>query len=117
MKRLLNRKLRKVENGIEKLVEVRFMPSQISNFQFIVTDDEHHFAVGVLENEKSYLLGDRVLIAPDIMGYITPGIEHPGEGMITRICTDDIDHFYGVQMDNGEFGFVKSARIKSILTA
>lgn len=81
------------------------------NFRFIVTDDETERVVGVLEDATPYLIGDRVEIKGDTMGYISPSIRRPGLGFIVDIVTDYTDHFYGVRMDNGEYGHVKSARI------
>jgi hypothetical protein len=96
--------------------EWRYEPTNFANFKYIVSNDEDNFVVGVLENAKSYLIGDRVKVGCDCRGYIAPGISQPGEGRITHIQRDDTDHFYGVQMDNGEFGFIKSARIVAIIS-
>ncbi len=97
--------------GDPKEVLVKLEDTNISNFKLIVTDDERETPVGVKENERLYLLGDRVKVEGDIMGYICPGINHPGMGTIVKIMRDDTDHFYMILMDNGERGFAKSARI------
>lgn len=117
MQRLQNRTLVRInpENGDIAEVGLRLVPHDwLSGFKYIVSNDESEALVGVIEHERSYLLGDVVKITADPRGYICPGISCPGRGKITEIQEDDTDHFYGVQMDNGEFGFMKSARIKVI---
>lgn len=116
MKRLQNRTLERTDgNGNVETVGLRFVgPAFYDNFHFIVTDDELGLVVGVLEDQTVYLLGDRVVVSGDIMGYICPGIHKPGLGTIIEIREDYTDHFYVVRMDNGERGSVKSARIQVI---
>ena len=113
MNRLKNRTLIKTyPDGTTQEVGLRFVPHDyIYGFKYIVTDDESELLVGMVENERAYLIADEVEITGDIMGYICPGILHPGKGTIIEIRKHDTDHFYGVLMDNGEFGFMKSARI------
>ena len=116
MKRLRNRTLVRTDaNGNTVAVDLKLVgPAFFSNFQFIVTDDELELVVGVLEDKIAYLLGDRVIVSGDIMGYISPGIRKPGFGTIVGIRDDYTDHFYVVRMDNGEEGSVKSARIQVV---
>ena len=97
--------------GNPKEVKVKLEATNISNFTLIVTDDENKTPVGVKENDRIYLLGDRVRVEGDCMGYICPGINHPGMGTIVKIERDSTDHFYMILMDNNERGFAKSARI------
>ena len=101
--------------------EVRLEESMLSNFHFIVIDDDElefeNFPVGMLVDvgeQKPYLIGDRVEVKADTMGWIAPGITRPGFGTITEICEDYSDHFFGVQMDDGEFGYLKLARIEVV---
>ena len=84
-----------------------------SNYQLVV--DEFNIPVAVrINGEDKYRLYDRVRVTDDGHGYICPGINHEGMGKIVEICRDDSDHFFGVLMDNGEFGFMKSARIELV---
>ena len=97
--------------GHPREVKVKLEDTNISNFKLIVTDDESEMPVGVKENERIYLLGDRVKVTGDCKGYICPGINRPGMGTIVKIMKDNADHFYMILMDNNERGFAKSARI------
>jgi len=60
----------------------------------------------------AFRLNDTVEVTGDSIGYICPGIKKPGIGQIVEIRRDDTDHFYGVQMENGEFGYMKCGRMK-----
>lgn len=85
-----------------------------SNHELVV--DEFDIPVAVrINGEDKYRLYDRVYITDDGCGYICPEIKHEGMGKIVEIRRDATDHFFGVLMDNGEFGFVKSARIKLVV--
>lgn len=107
------------KNGKLVTSSFRLEETEWANHWLIVSDDEKAIPIGVIEEacdfENIYLLGDRVKIESDVMGYITPGIRYPGLGEIVEIRRD-IDHYYGVLMDDGEFGYVKSARIARILS-
>ena len=82
-----------------------------SNYQLVL--DEFNIPVAVrINGEDKYRLYDRVHVTDDGHGYICPEIKHEGMGKIVEIRRDDSDHFFGVLMDNGEFGFMKSARIE-----
>ena len=84
-----------------------------SNYQLII--DEFDIPVAVrINGEDKFQLYDRVRVTADCHGYICPGIQHEGFGKIVEIRRDDTDHFFGVLMDNGEFGFTKSLRIKLV---
>lgn len=84
-----------------------------SNHQLVI--DEFNIPVAVrINGEDKYRLYDRVRVTDDGHGYICPGINHEGMGKIVEIRRDDSDHFFGVLMDNGEFGFMKSARIELV---
>jgi len=74
--------------------------------------------VGVLINgEIAFNLYDSVEVTDDGHGYICPGIKHAGIGRIVEIRRDNTDHFYGVRMANGEFGFMKHERMKRSKTS
>ena len=84
-----------------------------SNYQLVI--DEFNIPVAVrINGEDKYRLNDRVRVTADCHGYICPGIKREGIGKIVEIRRDDSDHFFGVLMDNGEFGFMKSARIEMV---
>ena len=53
--------------GNPREVKVKLEDTNISNFKLIVTDDESEMPVGVKENERIYLLGDRVKVTGDSM--------------------------------------------------
>jgi len=78
-----------------------------------IVTDEFHIPVAVqIDGEIRYQLYDIVQITGDCCGYICPGIEHEGIGRIVEITNHKTDHFFGVLMDNKEFGFVKFSRIE-----
>ena len=122
MERLQNRTLHRIdEQGNDVAVELKFEPAFFSNHWFVVTDDEYAVTVGVVEegplnHKTAYLIGDRVEVTDDGVGYIGPGISRPGLGEIVDIERNDTDHYFGVQMDNGEFSHLKSARITILST-
>ena len=75
--------------------------------------DEFDIPVAVrINGEDKYWLYDRVRVTADSQGYICPTIKKEGMGRIVEIDRDDTDHFFGVLMDNGEFGFIKPGRIE-----
>ena len=85
-----------------------------SNYQLVI--DEFNIPVAVRVNgEDKYRLYDLVQVTDDGHGNICPGISHGGIGKIVEIRRDDTDHFFGVLMNNREFGFMKDARIKRVL--
>lgn len=82
-----------------------------SNYQLVI--DEFNIPVAVrINGEDKYRLYDHVRVTGDCHGYICPGIKHEGIGKIVEIRRDDSDHFFGVLMNNGEFGFMKFARME-----
>lgn len=84
-----------------------------SNHQLVV--DEFDIPVAVrIDGEDKYKLYDLVRVTHDGHGFICPGVKHEGIGRIVQIRRDDTDHFYGVLMNNGEFGFMKDARLEVI---
>ncbi len=94
-------------------IGLRLVPNEsYHGFYYVVTDDEVGLIVGAVEHQMVYLLGDRVEVSGDCYGYICPGIHHPGMGRIAEVRADDTDHFYGIIMDDGEFGFMKSNRLQ-----
>ena len=81
------------------------------NYKLVV--DEFDIPVAVrIDGEDKYRLYDYVCVTADCHGYICPGIKHEGLGRIVQICRDDTDHFFGVLMNNHEFGFMKDNRMK-----
>ncbi len=81
---------------------------------FVIDDFDIIVAVEI-DGKIAYRLYDKVRVTDDGAGYICPRITHEGMGRIVEICRDDgSDHFYGVLMSNGEFGYVKNARIEVI---
>lgn len=85
-----------------------------ANYQLVI--DEFNIPVAVRVNgEDKYRLYDLVRVTDDGHGYICPGITHGGVGRIVEIRKDKTDHFFGVLMNNGEFGFMHSGRIKMVL--
>ena len=56
-------------------------------------------------------LHDDVKVTGDTFGYICPGITKPGIGKIVEIRGDMSDRYFGVQMENGEFGYMKYTRM------
>ena len=86
--------------------------TMFSNIQIVL--DEFDIAVAVrVDGKDKYHLYDMVKVTGDCRGYIAPGIRHEGAGRIVEIRDNDVDHFYGVLMnETHEFGFVKAARIK-----
>ena len=84
-----------------------------SNYKLVI--DEFDIPVGIQINGNiRYWLYDVVKITFDSRGYITEGINHEGIGKIVQIRRDTSDYFFGVLMNNREFGYVKSLRISKV---
>ena len=84
-----------------------------SNYKLVI--DEFDIPVAVqINGEIRHRLYDAVSVKADCIGYIGEGIKHEGIGMIVRIRRDKTDYFFGVLMDNGEFGYVKDSRMTKI---
>ena len=66
--------------------------------------------IGIIEDDNMFLIGDRVELKADSSGFIAQSILEEGTGVITRVRLNGTVR-YGVQMDNGEFGYVTSRRI------
>ena len=65
-----------------------------------------------IDGVVAFRLYDTVEVTGDCRGYICPSIKKPGIGQIVEIRRDSTDHFYGVKMRNGEFGYLKDSRIE-----
>lgn len=79
--------------------------------------NENNIPVGVqINGEVAFQLHDTVKVSSDARGYICPGISSEGVGTIVEIRKDDTDHFYGVKMMNGEFGYMKHLRMEHLKT-
>ncbi len=63
---------------------------------------------------KEYYVGDTVEVTGDCRGYICSGIKTPGKGKIVSVRKDDTDHFFVVEMENGETGIMKYHRMEVI---
>ena len=82
-----------------------------SNYKLVIDEFDIPIAVKIDERIR-YWLYDVVEITADCHGYIGQGISHGGIGKIVQIRRDDTsDCFFGVLMNNKEFGYVKSLRI------
>ena len=66
--------------------------------------------VGIIEDKRMFLIGDRVELRADGDGFIAPGITEEGEGFISRVRLNGTVS-YGIKMDSGEFGYVTSRNI------
>lgn len=90
---------------------------KIAYFQndFFLIDDATGKIIGVENDGRRIMLGDRVRIKGDVRGYIQPGITKEGYGRIVDFTDAFSDHYYGVRMDNGEYAHVKRARIAEVL--
>ena len=84
-----------------------------SNHKLVVDDNDTPIAVQI-DGVIAFRLDDFVRVTDDGTGYICPGITRSGIGKIFEIRRDSTDHFYGVQMLNGEFGYVKHNRIERL---
>lgn len=82
-----------------------------ANYKLVLDEIDIPVAVQI-KGEVKYKLEDRVRVTDDGRGYICPGITHEGSGRIIRIRRDDSDHFFGVLMDSGEYGYMKAARMQ-----
>ena len=99
--------------GISKELKVKLEDTIFSNI-YLLIDTADDNPIGVLQDDCIYVRGDRVVVSADIMGYIAPGVSRPGMGQIIRVVRDNTDRWFAVLMDNGDFGFMKSARFKVI---
>lgn len=82
-----------------------------ANHKLVINDQGTPIAVQI-DGVEAFRLYDTVKVTGDCRGYICPGIEKPGIGQIVEIRRDTTDHFYGVKMTNGEFGYLKYNRIE-----
>ena len=85
-----------------------------ANYQLIIDEFDIPVAVRINEEDK-YRLYDIVRVTADCRGYICPTISREGTGRSVEIRRDDSDHFFGVLMDNGEFGVMKSTRMEVLV--
>lgn len=85
--------------------------TNLSNYKLVIGDDDTPIGVQI-NGVVAFRLNDIVEVTADCRGYIAPGITSPGVGKIVEIRRHDTDHFFVVQMDNGESGFVKDCRMK-----
>lgn len=83
------------------------------NYKIIIDEFDIPVAIEV-DGTIRHRLYDIVFIKSDCNGYIGEGIKHEGIGTIVRIRRDRTDYFFGVLMDNGEFGYVKDSRIVKV---
>ena len=84
-----------------------------SNYRLVI--DELGIPVAVQVNGKfCRRLYDVVSVKRDFSGYIGKGIKHEGIGTIVQIRHDKSGNFFGVLMNNGEFGYVRDARLTKI---
>ena len=83
------------------------------NHKLVINEQGNPVAVQI-NGVVAFRLYDTVKVTDDGYGYICPGISNSGLGQIVEIRRDRTDHFYGVQMTNGEFGYVKHCRIKRV---
>ena len=87
--------------------------TNFANYQLVI--DDFNIPIGVkIDDRVRYWLYDVVEITADCHGYIGQGISHGGIGTIVRIRRDDTVYFFGVLMNTGEFGYVKSLRIAKV---
>ena len=89
---------------------MKLEPTNISNYKLVINEQGSPVAVQI-NGVVAFRLNDTVKVTDDGYGYICPGISKPGIGQIVEICRDDTDHFFGVQMRNGEFGYMKCSRM------
>ncbi len=81
------------------------------NHSLVINEDNIPVAV-VVNRMVAFRLNDLVIVTPDKNGNICPGIKHGGIGRIVEIRRTDTDRFYGVQMENGEFGYMHHSVMK-----
>lgn len=81
-----------------------------SNYKLVIGEDDKPIAVQI-NGKIAFRLNDKVKVKGDIRGYICPGIKTPGIGKIVDIRRDSTDYFFGVRMENGEFGYMKDSRM------
>ena len=72
--------------------------------------------IGVKCGDQCFMLGDRIKVEGDSHGHIAPGITRAGCGTIDDIVENFSDHYFGVRMDNGEYGYIKYPRIAKVLS-
>ena len=82
-----------------------------ANHLLVINEENTPVAVEI-NGVVAFRLNDTVEVTADSQGYICPGIRTPGIGKIVEIRRDDTDHFYGVEMQNGEFGYMNCDRMK-----
>ena len=102
-------KSKKSKKGSIKGSGFRLEPFTISKHYSAIRSADGR-TIGVIEDEKMFLIGDRVELRADSDGYIAPSILEEGMGVITKIRINGTVRF-GIQMDNGEFGYATTRHI------
>ena len=83
---------------------VVFMPTESKSYKYLSILGR---IVGVVRDDRVYMIGDHVVVSDDEDRTV-------GHGRICGIRQNNSDHFFEVQMDNGESDTVKSARIRVV---
>lgn len=85
-----------------------------ANYKLVINEKTNNPIAVKIDGTIAYRIHDHVKVTHDGFGYICPGITKPGFGQIVEIRRDKTDHFFGVEMSNGEFGYLKAERIQVI---
>lgn len=90
---------------------MKLEPTIYANYNLVIGTNGTPIGVQI-DGKVAFELYDMVHVTDDGCGYICPGIRHCGIGQIVEIRRDDTDHFFGVRMQSGEFGYMKSNRME-----
>lgn len=99
--------------NLTRLDKSRQKKTAFSNWRLVVNAYDLPIAL-LVDGIERVRLGDRVMVCPDKKGWISCQIHEGGLGRITRMRSDDIDHFFGVTMYDGSFDYLKLERITKI---
>ena len=92
---------------------MKLISTIFSNYQLLATNDGE--IKSLIKNEEvAYSVGDIVVVTPDSMGYICPGVTRGGLGKITKMREDSTDYWIGVKMNDGQFGYMKDSRVTKV---
>ncbi|MCI8290958.1 MAG: hypothetical protein HFJ25_01700 [Clostridia bacterium] len=89
---------------------MKLEPTVYANYFLMIGANDTPVGVQI-NGVVAFELDDVVYVSDDGHGYICPNVTRGGLGKIVEIRRDDTDHFFGVQMDNGQFGYMKRARL------
>ena len=93
---------------------IKEIKTNISNFELLWETDLGSYVALKQRGGKIWTLYEEVYICADSHGYIGGGLNKQGEGRIIAFRSDSADKWIGVLQSEGNFGWVKPARVMKL---